>query len=160
MRQEHRLNSILKGRQIEERLILSRLSEVIDVVDRRKQIYNSAVDLLRNLNDKIDSYSGSKRRRAFAAGRIGKVASIDNYVDKRRDDVGRLERNVQIQATELKSAEDRAELIEQELMEVRLEMKKIERYIENLAHRRRVAGVAQEEILMDEMFAALTRRGS
>lgn len=160
LRSENRLHSILKGRQIEERIVLRRLADVNEVVDRRRSIFSQAQALRSSLLDRVNQFRGSKRHRAVAAGRIARVRSIETYVEKMDQDLRRLEKDERQRAEELKTAEDRASVIEQELIEIRLEMKKIERFIENLSRRRRALGVAREELMLDEMISSLTKRGS
>ncbi len=160
MRPELRLQSILKGHQIEERLALSRLAEVNDIVERRRGLYDKAFNLRRTLLDRIETYRHSKRHRAFAAGRINRIMSIDSYIERMGGELAKLQKDEQARSEELKSAEERAAGIEQELVDIRVEKKKIERYIENLTHRRRAAGVAREESQIDEMTSARTKRGN
>ena len=91
MRPENRLLSILKGHQIEERLTLRRLADVITVVDRRRDIHQKALQLRNSLIEKFDSFRLGKRHGAFAAGRIRRVLSIDLFMQRMSGDLERLD---------------------------------------------------------------------
>ena len=160
MRPENRLLSLLKSHQIEERITLHRLAEVLRVVERRRQIYDKALNLKKTVLERLETFRRTKRHGAFAAGRIRQVVSIDSFVKRLNGDLSQLETEERLRSAELRSAEERASGVEQQLVDIRIERKKIELYIENLSRRKRAVGVAREESQMDELAMGRRNRGN
>ena len=155
MNDDSQLVSLQKACEAKEQEALIRHRDVERVVETRRQASEKVRIEKELLEKKLSRLSGADRNSALKQQDAGQLDSIAQYSERLRRDVFRLETVLAERLKELQMAVERSEIAEQELVEARMESRRVEKLIEERNMQALVRGSALEEAATDEMATNL-----
>lgn len=149
--------AILKNAEAEEHQAAQLKKEIEEVLDNRKSKLEEIEAKRSQLLQKRALILGEKRYSALNSGDISLVASITGYRERLEREILEVEREYETQSVDVNRALERVKMAEDDLLEARIERRKIEQLISAEEQSERLKKVALEEINTDELSSS--RRG-
>ncbi len=149
--------AILKNAEAEEHQAAQLKKKIEEVLDSRKSKLAEVEARRSKLLEKLAVMMGEKRYSALNSGDISRVASITGYRERLEREILEVEREFETQNVEVNRAIERAKMAEDDLLEARIERRKIEQLVTAEEQSERLKKVALEEINTDELNSS--RRG-
>jgi hypothetical protein len=151
MSKDVKLQALRTACEVEEQQALERKKKVDAVVEERKQIVNMLLAKRDALLGRLKKLTTTNRAEALHAGDASGLAAVTRFEKRLNGDLEKLLAELELRTKELEKAQERAQLADKELVDARIEKKKIERFLENWQRSERVRDAAIDEAITDEM---------
>jgi flagellar export protein FliJ len=151
MAESSKLAALLKSLELEERSILDEKKQIEEIFEKRKASFETLEKELSGIVEKLDELKSRSRGTALRSGDVLSLGSIDTFRVRLTSQCEEIKPRVAKAKKELETAQIRMENVEDELVAVRIEMKKVEKVIENRLRSERLSKAAAEESEIDEM---------
>jgi len=152
----NQLRALLKARELEEQRALQRRSEVEIVFSERAKDCSKLEREIEEVDSEVSKLDGVDRLRAAQEGDALKLQAVCSYRSRMSRKAKKLKTSLLEKNVDLERARERLAIADGELAAARVEVRRIERLLENRVQEELVRGSAAEESAMDEL--ANTRR--
>jgi hypothetical protein len=151
MSKDVKLQALRTACEVEEQQALERKKKVDLVVAERKQIVDVLFVKHDALLSRLKKLTTTDRAEALHAGDAQALAAVTRFEKRLNGDLEKLLVDLELRTKELEKAQERVQLADKELVEARIEKKKIEKFLENWKQSERVKDAAIDEAITDEM---------
>lgn len=146
-----KLQSLLKTLELSEREAIQHRGFVEGIVEQRRRKVELKKSRLLALKERLLSLAKARRSFALQRGDLQAAASHASYSKRLESDVHRIESQLLSLRRELAVAEERSEQAEHDLLEARLERKKVEQLLEQQSRKGRLRIEALDAERVDEL---------
>lgn len=157
MARDSQLLALLKARELDEQRALQRRAEIAQVVDERTSVCMGIAGDVDRLSREISALRGPKRIEAVLRGDGPTVESMALYAGRLATQRRELEALLVERTTELSRAQERLLGADQEVVNSRVERKRVEKLLEERERLERIQGSALEESATDEFVVSRRR---
>lgn len=158
MKRDTKYDALLRARESAELEAAKYVQEVSVVVERRRNAHAEVAEKKASLERRLRDVRDSARQGAIQTGDCAGIASVGRYEKRLLAEIQRLDELLATRREELEKAEERLRLAEEELVEARVEKKKVEHLVDTKRQERELSEGAWEEALLDEMNTLRPRR--
>lgn len=151
MPKDVKLQALRKTYEIEEQRALEEKQRVENVVEERRQIVEDLHRKCDELDGTLKRLRTKERGLALSSGDTVQLSAISRYEKRVKSELDEISRLAALRKKEFEQALERLQIAEQDLIDARIEKKKIEKFMDNRQHSERVVDAAIEEALTDEM---------
>lgn len=155
---EKKLRALQKTFELDEQRILHERNDIDQVVDQRRRLVEEVQEQRSVLQEKLNKLRTEERAAALQTGNGQRLASTSRFEKRVEKELAEVEELVASREKELAAAVERFEATDAELVEVRIEKKKLERLLDKREFRERIRDEATQEALADEMNYYRNRR--
>lgn len=159
MTQDKRLAALIRASDAVEQEALQERKRIDLVLSQRQQAVDSLREEESRLQREIDELSANRGKHALLTGDARTLSVIKGYSRRLSKRVQELEGQLRTKEADLSLARQRLVLAEEELVNARVERKKLERLVSSQERKRLGRNVAEEELNVDEIsgFRASTQ---
>lgn len=151
MTESSKLDTLLRSLELDERSILDEKAQVEKVYDERRAGFEDLQNQQAAISRKLEELQSRVRGAALRSGDVLGLGGIDTFRLRLTSEYEAIEPLLATAKKELESARNRMENVQEELIAVRIEIKKVEKVIENRLRSKRLTRAAAEESETDEM---------
>ncbi len=148
---ENKLRALRRTFEIEEQRALAARNQVDSVVKERQAITEDLYARRDKLLKSLEDLRTDGRKKALHSGDGSQLASISRFSTRLEKELAELQEVIASREKELNSALERLEVAEEELVEARLEKKRLERLLDKREFSERIRDEANKEAEADEM---------
>ena len=148
---KERLKVLLKTFQATEREAVAHMNFVDSIASKRREKFNRKLEKFEELKVKVDKALGEDRFKAVQSGNVNLVGACSSYGKRMKLELATVETELDKLRKELSIAEERAREAEQEVLEARVERKKIERLLSQQLQRGQIRDEALDAERVDEL---------
>lgn len=153
MSKDVKLQALRTACEVEEQNALERKRKVDLIVEERKRIVDALSEKRDALSDRLKKLTTTDRAEALHMGDARTLAAVTRFEKRINADLEKLSAELGQRGAELAKAQERLRLADQELLDARIEKKKIAKYLENWQQSERVKDAALDEAITDEMVS-------
>lgn len=155
----NKLTALFRSYEMNEKELLVEYSKIEKVYSQRKALYESLQASMKQFEMTLLEIRTSKRSSALMRGDVQKVSLLLEKEKELQQKLSEIEVEIEKAYSELNSADDRIKFSQGELMEVRLEKKRLEKLLENRDNFSRSISEASDEIRIEEMSYSRRNKG-
>lgn len=148
---DSKLAAVLTSFEVAERSALLEFRRIEKVAEER----NSVLQVLRReheaLAERVRNLLGERTHRALLQGDTTQLFAVRRYEQQLAKALVELDKEIQSQTEEVRRADERTKLAEQDLIAARIEKKKVEQLSANRRQLAQVREAAREEEKLDEL---------
>jgi hypothetical protein len=146
-----KLLALRKTHEVQEKEALEHQNKVDQVVTERRIAVAEVVEAISRIETRVAQLRGGQRGAAIAAGSGSQLSAISEFEKRLAKEKAALGAKLLECQNDLDRALQRLEFAQADLITVRVELKKIDRILDNRAERTRRADIAREEVQIEEM---------
>jgi len=151
MPSEKKLLALRKSYEVQEGAAREAHRAVETVHDERLALLREEEQALADVEERLRSLMGSQRASACAKGTGAALESVRIFRDRLQSEKEQVAKRVASAQKEVERSSERLEIAHDELLEIRIEVKKLDKILEDRALRSKIRDAAREEIVADEM---------
>ena len=155
---ERKLQALGKTYELQEQQAVGRKLNVDAVVEERQRATVKLLERRNTLLNTLSSLRKKDKRSAVLSGEAWRLNSISYYEKKVQEQILALESMIEEKTKELQRACARQQMAEKEIVEARIERKKLENFLDRQKTYQRISEAAREEIVSDEMSGRKKRQ--
>lgn len=158
MSADAKIQALFRSLEVEEKQLLKERAPIDEIIEQRTEVLEGLLDKKRGFLDKLEQGDRKLKSQSLRSGNIGALAEWERFAARLKKELAILEPDVKNAEKELESARRRLAEVDEELIAVRLERKKIERVIENREEKERIQTQALDEVSSDELSIYKNRK--
>ncbi len=151
MSRDHKLNSLIKKFESQERELIKERDKIDKILSQRKRIFEATKKEYELLLGKIENIESNDRVRVLQEGEAIRLGILNSYVSLLKNKSVNLIKTFNRVKRDYDVAKSRFLFVDKELSNVRIEIKKIENLVSIHKRAKLVIDEAVEEILNDEL---------
>lgn len=155
---EGRLEALLKLKQAKEYEALKHLSEVNEVVLKRRDMVTALERALVQLDDRVKRLKSEDRDNSLKSGELVIASSITGFIKSLKKRRAMLTARLEKKRDDLRQAEDYRQRGIEELVDSRIGKKQVEQLLEKLGYRKKIHAAAREELRVEEIYSRNTHK--
>jgi len=156
---KNKLIALLRSYEVNEKNILSDHLKIEKVYNERKDLQDSLESKKNNFKEKLIELRSIKRADALMSGDMARMSLLVGKESKIQKEIEDLEAQLIESSSDLELAKQRVDDSHQELIEIRLEKKRLEKLLENRENFSRSVSDASKEILAEEISYSRRNKG-
>ena len=149
-----KLEAVLKSFDIAEKDCVRECQAISSLKEERTKKLDQIVAQLQQTKGR-EKQLYRDRREATSSGNLPHLAAISRYLRKLESEVSKLGALREEAVEDVKRAEDREKLAEQDLLEVRVQRKKIEQLMAKYQLDKEIIDSARDELIIEELTSYL-----
>ena len=153
-----KIQALFRSLEVEEKQLLKERLPIDEIIEKRTKSLELLLEKKQGFIAKLEEGDRKLKAQSLRSGNIGALAEWERFAARLKKELARLEPDVKNAERELVSAKQRLAQVDEELIAVRLERKKIERVIENREERERIQSQALDEVSSDELSIYKNRK--
>jgi flagellar biosynthesis chaperone FliJ len=154
-----KLRALFRSLEVTERAALEEFQKIEAVQQERKKIVDCLIAEKDIHTSELAQLRGSRRTKAVLSGNLNSVSSMLLKEKTLEDEIRSLDERMAEAVRDFENAQQRLEHAEKDLIEARIEKKKVERLRENRENFARNVSSASSEIESDEMSFYRRKKG-
>lgn len=155
---DDKLQALLRSCEAQEQSAARDFSRLQDVLRQREQHLSGLAEELTGLKLKLQDMQRERIFGGSASGTCSSVSTITSYTKRLTAQIEKLEDSIRASKQDVSRAAERCDAAEEELIEARIEKKKIERLISGRQDVQRATETAREEVSLDDMLNRKPRK--
>jgi hypothetical protein len=148
---DSKLLAILKSFEGAEHAALRERAKVLQVFEQREGALKRAQERQEKLRSRLLHLRGAGRFSALHAGELGSVRAGAAFGVRLEGELREVESEVHTLVEDVRRAQERVTAVDEEVIQARIDRKRIETLLENREQARRVVGVHVEEVQAEEL---------
>lgn len=147
---KEKLDTLKKSMEVGEKTLLKELVRVGEIYESREKDYQAVLNKEQEVVAKINDLSKNQRSDALNSGDSSRVVSIARYLKRLEKERLKISSILLEKEKNFLRAKERFSLLEEQLIEVRIEIKKVEKLIESKEKESRIRKEALVEQVMED----------
>lgn len=148
---DRKIAALLRSIDLDEQKIVAHRQSVQKITDERRQQYEALQAKEAHLKMRLAQGGAMLRDSSVQHGEVGQLAEWERFSKRLQKELEVLAPQLVESLKELQSAEQRLAVVDEELLEVRIERKRIERIMENRETQERLQNQALDEASSDDL---------
>jgi len=158
LKSQTKLNVLLKSLEIAEKQVVQEKLRIEEIADSRVAVLSKLIEERNSIYARLEALSSGQKRNLVGGSQTSSPAQVQAFRKRLTKDLETLKPKIETADRQFKSARERLELAENELLEARIERKKVEKLLDSKIAREQVKHEMVEERIMEELNSGKVRK--
>lgn len=152
MSSKGKLTAVIKQRELAEKNALREKSRILDILEQRRAELDDFLASRRLLEDQCSALETTLRRKALISGDTASLLASQQLLAAKKIELQELDKKITKQAAATERAKERFEGSNQEVIDARMEKKKVETIVKNREVISQIENQVQDQEELEDRF--------